>query len=127
MNLAKISRLLIIFVGISGCFSVLFGAWLSHAAQHLVAEQLHRVEVAHQYQILHTIALLAVLVWYRVENTKILLFSALSFAAGIVLFCGSLYIKSFFSINVIGNLAPLGGIMLAFAWLLLIFVGKNKL
>jgi uncharacterized membrane protein YgdD (TMEM256/DUF423 family) len=76
---------------------------------------------------LHTLALLAVVVWYRVEKSKWLLFSALSFAAGIVLFCGSLYIKSFFSINLIGNLAPMGGVLLALGWLLLIFVGKNKL
>ncbi|GAA5130661.1 DUF423 domain-containing protein [Thalassotalea piscium] len=127
MNIAKTSRILVIFVAISGCFSVLFGAWLSHAAQSLVAEQLHRVEIAHQYQMLHTLALLAVIVWYKVDNTKLLLFSALSFATGILLFCGSLYLKSFFSLSTIGNLAPLGGILLALGWLLLIFVGKNKL
>ncbi|MGB1198747.1 MAG: DUF423 domain-containing protein [Thalassotalea sp.] len=127
MNIANISRFLCIFVGISGCFSVLFGAWLSHAAQHLIAAQAHRLEVAHQYQMLHTLALLAVVVWYRQENNKLLLFSALSFVAGIVFFCGSLYVKSFFSISLIGNLAPVGGILLAFAWLLLIFVGKSKL
>lgn len=127
MNIASLSRFLVIFIGISGCFSVLFGAWLSHAAQHLITEQLHRIQVAHQYQMLHTLALLAVVVWYRVEKSKWLLFSALSFAAGIVLFCGSLYIKSFFSIILIGNLAPMGGVLLALGWLLLIFVGKNKL
>ena len=127
MNIANISRFLCIFVGISGCFSVLFGAWLSHADLQLSVGQLHRVEIAHQYQMLHTIALLAVVVWYRAENRKVLLFSALCFAAGIVLFCGSLYIKSFFSINAIVNMAPMGGILLAVAWLLLIWVGKNKL
>lgn len=127
MDIARISRFLVIFIGISGCFSVLFGAWLSHAAQHLAVQQLHRIQVAHQYQMLHTLALLAVVVWYRVEKSKLLLFSALSFAAGIVLFCGNLYIKSFFSITLNGNFAPMGGILLALGWLLLIFVGKNKL
>ena len=127
MKITNINRLLVIFIGISGCFSVLFGAWLSHASQHLLAEQLHRIQVAHQYQMLHTIALLAVAVWYRFETNKLLLFSAVSFVVGIVLFCGSLYIKSFFSITGISNVAPFGGVLLALGWLLLIFVGKNKL
>ncbi|WP_229817095.1 DUF423 domain-containing protein [Thalassotalea profundi] len=127
MKITRIDRFLVVFIGISGCFSVLFGAWLSHAAQGLIAEQMHRVQVAHQYQMLHTLALLAVVVWYRIDNSKLLLFSALSFTAGIMLFSGSLYLKSFFSITGISNLAPFGGILLALAWLLLIFVGKNKL
>ncbi|WP_448567486.1 DUF423 domain-containing protein [Thalassotalea ganghwensis] len=126
MNKRNWSGLLLIFIGVSGCFSVLLGAWLSHAAQSLSTEQLNRVQIAQQYQILHTITLLVIAAWYRYEPSKVLLLSALGFMTGIMCFSGSLYIKSFFAIEQVTVIAPFGGIALAFAWLLLIVKGFNK-
>jgi len=127
MSTSKISKILLIFIAISGCFSVLFGAWLAHADNAMTAVALTRVKVAHQYQFLHTLALFMVVIWYRYEPNKVLLFSAICFLMGILLFSGSLYIKSILTFSFFSSVTPFGGIALASGWLLLIFVGKNKL
>ena len=85
-----------------------------------------------QYQLLHTLALLATLVWAITSSSvkapsKILLGACIGFFVGILCFSGSIYIKTFFSIAIVAKLTPFGGISLALAWLLLSIEGKNNL
>ena len=126
MKTVNLPRLLLIFVGISGCFSVLFGAWLAHSGQNFSDAQQASLATAHQYQLIHTLALLAVLFFYQIQQHKMLLLSALLFALGIVFFSVSIYIKILFLYTLIGKLAPIGGIAFAFAWFNLVFVGIKK-
>jgi len=128
----KFIRFLIIFVGVSGCFSVLFGAWLAHGGQALSVYTQATLKTAVQYQLFHTLALLVVLVWVisglKVKApSKILLVSCFAFFLGIVCFSGSIYITMFFNVAFIGKVTPFGGISLAVAWLLLSIEGKNNL
>ncbi|MDP7593023.1 MAG: DUF423 domain-containing protein [Litorilituus sp.] len=120
-------KLLMIFVGISGCFSVLFGAWLAHGGQTLSVTAQSSLQTAQQYQLIHTLALLASLVWAMNKSaTKLLLVACISFFIGILCFSGTIYIKTFFDFAIIGKVTPLGGLMLAFAWFLLSIEGiKN--
>lgn len=122
MNKLLLAKLLSIFVAISGCFSVLFGAWLAHKGQDLSLVTQHRLATALQYQFIHSLALLAVLVWFNQTQCKRLLASASGFALGICLFCGSLYIKSLVATELATPLAPVGGISFALAWLMLLAV-----
>lgn len=132
-NLRKTTiKYLMIFVGVSGCFSVLFGAWLAHAGQTLPVNAQITLKTALQYQLFHTLALLAVLVWTMTRlseytSTKILLAACIAFVVGIVCFSVSIYIKTFFSVAFIGKLTPFGGISLAVAWLLLSIEGTKNL
>ena len=119
-------RIFIIFVGISGCFSVLFGAWLAHAGANLTPAILSRIDTAHHYQVIHTIALLIITLWRRQSNAKALLISSCLFVVGILFFSGSLYLKTLLAMPAIGGLAPIGGVSLALGWLCLVFVGKNS-
>ncbi|MFD2168376.1 DUF423 domain-containing protein [Thalassotalea euphylliae] len=121
-----VQRIFACFVGISGAFCVLFGAWLAHAGEHLQADILVRLETAHLYQVIHTLALLAITVWCRTQPSKVLVFAQSLMLIGIAFFSVSLYLKTLFAMPVIGKLAPLGGISLALAWLSLIFVGNKK-
>ncbi len=124
----KIIKFLIIFVGISGCFSVLFGAWLAHAGQTLTSSQYLSLQTAQQYQLLHTLALLTSLVWSLKKATNnICLVACIGFFIGILCFSGTIYIKTFFSFAIIGKLTPLGGMSLALAWLLLAIEGIKNL
>ena len=131
-NKSTIIKSLMIFVGVSGCFSVLFGAWLSHAGQALPINVQSTLKTALQYQLFHTLALLATLIWaitslsFRAPS-KILLAACIGFFVGILCFSGSIYIKTFFSFSIVGKLTPFGGISLAVAWLLLSIEGKNNL
>ncbi len=128
---SRIIQFLMIFVGVSGCFSVLFGAWLAHGGQALPINVQSSLNTALRYQLFHTLALLATLVWVinspvKVPS-KILLCAAIGFFVGILCFSGTIYIKTFFSFPLIGKLTPFGGISLAIAWLLLSVEGKNNL
>ncbi|KGJ96135.1 DUF423 domain-containing protein [Colwellia psychrerythraea] len=115
------------FVGISGCFSVLFGAWLAHGGQTLPVNVQSSLATALQYQFFHTLALLVTLVWLKVaEPSKVLLSACIAFVTGILLFCGVIYIKSFFELAAIGKITPFGGIAFALAWLLLAIESKNN-
>jgi len=126
-SMAILLKCLMIIVGISGCFSVLFGAWLAHGGQTLPSNVQSSLATALQYQFIHTLALLATLVWLQTTKpSKVLLVASISFAVGILCFCGTIYIKSFFELAVIGKLTPFGGISFALAWLLLALEGKNN-
>ena len=121
-------RCMMIFVGISGCFSVLFGAWLAHGGQSLASNVQSSLATALQYQLFHTIALFVCLVWAKVEPpSKILITASLCFILGVLCFSGAIYIKSIFEIHAIGKLAPIGGISFALAWLLLALEGKKNI
>lgn len=129
---SKIIQFLMIFVGVSGCFSVLFGAWLAHGGQALPIDVQSRLNTALQYQLFHTLALLATLVWAITSSTvkvpsRVLLGAGIGFFVGILCFSGTIYIKTFFSFTLVGKLTPFGGISLAIAWLLLSVEGKNNL
>ncbi|HCH70243.1 MAG TPA: DUF423 domain-containing protein [Colwellia sp.] len=129
---SRIIKFLMIFIGVSGCFSVLFGAWLAHGGQALPIDVQSRLNTALQYQLFHTLALFATLVWAITSSSvkvpsKILLSAAIGFFVGILCFSGTIYIKTFFSFALVGKLTPFGGISLAIAWLLLSIEGKNNL
>lgn len=125
MKKTNIVILLIIFVGISGCFSVLFGAWLSHGGQHLPVALQDRLSTALLYQFIHTLALMMAIIMYRLNNSVLLVVAAIFFTLGIILFSGSLYIKTFFDVMMITKLAPSGGLSFALAWLILGFAGTK--
>lgn len=119
-------KLFVVFTALSGCFSVLFGAWLSHASQYLIEADITRLNTAHHYQIIHTLALLVIVVRSSVQESKGLTVTALLFIFGILCFSGSLYLKTYTGIAAFGKIAPLGGILLALGWLSLVFLGKKK-
>jgi uncharacterized membrane protein YgdD (TMEM256/DUF423 family) len=130
LNLNRMTVLrkwMMIIVGISGCFSVLFGAWLAHGGQTLPVNVQASLATALQYQFIHTLALLATLVWLKnTKPSKTLLGASIAFVIGLLCFCGTIYIKSFFELAIIGKLTPFGGISFALAWLLLALEGKNN-
>ena len=119
-------KVFIVFTALSGCFSVLFGAWLAHAGQLIIEVDKVRLITAHHYQVIHTLALLVVIVGYRIKPSRSLFISASFFILGIFLFSGSLYLKTYTGILSLGTFAPFGGIALAFGWLSLAFLGKEK-
>lgn len=127
MNKQRLLKIIWVFIALSGGFSVLFGAWLAHAGQELIENDRARLITAHHYQVIHTLALLAVSVAYRLKPVTVLLVPSLLFIVGIIAFSGSLYLKTFLGVSSFGGLAPFGGVTLAIGWLSLAFVGKEKL
>ena len=122
----KLNHFLMIFVGISGCFSVLFGAWLAHGGKAFPLVAQSSLATALQYQFIHTLALFSTLVWsFNRPTSKTLQLSCFAFVFGILCFSGGIYLKTIYNIAIIGKLTPFGGISLALAWLLLALEGKK--
>ncbi|MEO6748711.1 MAG: DUF423 domain-containing protein [Casimicrobiaceae bacterium] len=125
-----------IVVGCVAMFvAVAAGAFGAHALQHTLAPQALAVwHTAVQYQAWHALALIAsgilmaqpapgngTLVAQHVpgRGTRGLRITAWLFAAGIVLFSGSLYALALTGERWLGAVTPLGGVAFLAGWLLL--------
>lgn len=121
----------LITVGFLGATSVILGAFGSHLLRsHLSAGSMQIFETGLQYQMYHTLALLAMVFMNRYVSRSFLNFIFYFFTIGIVLFSGSLYILSMqelfgFKVGFLGPVTPVGGMLLILGWVTLIVAGSN--
>ena len=115
------SRTFIIIAAILGFLGVALGAFGAHGLE-ATFEANGRVDTFHtatQYQMYHTLALLAI-AWLESKSpNRLLRWAGYLFIAGVVLFSGSLYILSIFDVRIMGAVAPLGGLSFLGGWALL--------
>jgi len=110
-------KFLFIFTGLSGLISVAMGAVAAHALQATFPpERIATITKASEYQILHTLVLLAIAL-SSVQFTRSLKFAAVFFCAGIILFSGSLYAYVFTEIHALVYITPFGGLSFMAGWL----------
>lgn len=119
-------------IAISGLSGVGLGAFGAHAlkASLTASGMLQSWQTAVHYQLLHTVALLAILVWLKFvaqEGSKSLLNAVgASWMTGIVLFSGSLYGIALGGPRWLGPVTPLGGLGFLAGWLLLFVEGLRR-
>lgn len=73
-------------------------------------------KTAAEYQLTHSLALLAVGLLARDGSTRSLAIAGWSFLGGIALFSGSLYVLAVTGIRVLGAITPLGGALFLIGW-----------
>lgn len=120
------SRFYLLATAINGFLVVMLGAFGAHALKaHLLPERLATWETSVQYQMFHTIALVAV-AWLAQTDSgqSSLRWSGRLFVAGLVIFNGSLYLLALTGVSLLGAITPIGGVAWLLAWLLL---GKTAL
>lgn len=102
------------------------GAFGAHALRPLLEEnaRIETFELAVRYQFYHAFALLFTGVLMIHFPSRHLNRAGICFAAGIVIFSGSLYVLSLSGIRVLGAITPIGGVLFIAGWLLL-FLGIN--
>lgn len=74
-----------------------------------------------EYQMYHSLALIAVGIMAERRNSSVVNFAALAFVIGIVLFSGSLYILTLTGVTRWGMVTPLGGVAFLIGWVALAF------
>lgn len=112
----------IVFAGVGGAVMVGMGAYASHAAGGEISREWLRTGA--QYGLWHAIALLGVAALAaRGAPSRWLSFSAVAFAAGIVLFSGTLFIRALTDFYWVSKATPLGGMSFIAGWLLLAVYG----
>lgn len=113
-------KLLLIAAAIAGLISVALGAAGDHLSE--IIQNTHAFETGLRYNQLYSILLTALLLYASNHNRPLsmpLKICCLTFAAGMLIFCGSLYALSFTGIAFLGYLTPVGGILLMSGWLTL--------
>lgn len=111
---------LFLFAAMSGFFSVALGAFAAHGLKNIATAQLiHFFNLGIQYQFYHTFAIIVVVFAMPWIRSKLLVFSAYFFIAGILLFSGSLYVYALIGIKWLGMITPIGGVCFLIGWLLL--------
>jgi uncharacterized membrane protein YgdD (TMEM256/DUF423 family) len=108
---------------LSGSFFAFLGVALGALGAHALKERLgenHTVwETAVQFQCMHALALLFLGLAGASMPAKSVKWIGALFAAGIVLFSGSLYVLALTEIKKLGAITPLGGASFLVAWVIL--------
>ncbi|NNM94705.1 MAG: DUF423 domain-containing protein [Bacteroidia bacterium] len=127
----------LVFAGISGCIAVMLGALGAHALTNKVEagmlnpKSLHAYETAVHYQMIHTLAIIALLAIkdkYPAYNKTV----TTLFMIGIILFSGSIYALvagdlTGVNLKIFGPVTPVGGLCFIAGWFILILTAiKNK-
>jgi uncharacterized membrane protein YgdD (TMEM256/DUF423 family) len=100
--------------------AVAAGAFGAHALRAwLPADRMGAFETAARYQGLHALALFGCAWALQTWPGRLALAAGACFAAGIVLFCGSLYVLALSGEARFGVVTPLGGMSLLAGWALL--------
>jgi len=100
---------------------VLAGAFGAHALRgQLAPERLAVFDTAVRYQLWHALALLVVGLALERAPRPALRAAGWLFAAGIVMFSGSLYGLALTGVRVLGAITPLGGASFLAGWLALV-------
>ncbi|WP_026899309.1 DUF423 domain-containing protein [Daejeonella oryzae] len=118
---------------IFGMLAVVFGAFAAHGLKAKIsASELNTWNTAVEYQFYHVFALLSLSLISKTPN-KFINWAYWSFTAGIIFFCGSLYLLAtkellqIDQISILGPVTPVGGVFFIMGWVsLLISTFKNK-
>ena len=110
---------------LNGGIAVATGAYASHGLSDQRSVDLFRI--AGQYQMWHALALAGVALIGRfgvpAGATRTLALGAWAFLAGIVLFCGALYLLAIRGPSPLGAVAPVGGLSFMLGWGALALLG----
>lgn len=105
----------------SGGIAVAAGAFGAHGLRgRLDAEALAVFETAVRYQAFHALALLVVALALRADPRRTWRVAACLFAAGTVLFSGSLYALALSGVKAFGAVTPFGGAAFLAGWAALV-------
>lgn len=116
------SRRTLLIAGLLLALATLAGALGAHALRaRLAPERLVLWEVAVRYHFLQALGLMGVGLTLRTLDSGALRAAAALIAAGIVLFCGSLYALSCGAPRALGALTPAGGLAWVGGWLFFAF------
>ena len=114
------SNIIIGLGAVSAFIAVAAGAFGAHGLKQVLdADMMAVYRTAVDYQMFHSVGLLAIGVLDKVSPRHCHRIAAWTMLAGILVFSGSLYILSIGGIRWLGMITPVGGLALLAAWLVL--------
>lgn len=116
-----VRRFLAAFAALNGAAAVLIGAFAAHGAGPQVKTLL---TTGGHYQMVHAVLALVCAVWPA--RDRLVAVAGWMAAAGGLVFCLALSAVALLSLKVMGAIAPIGGLMMISAWLLLLIVALRS-
>lgn len=114
-------------MGLAGMSTVALGAFASHGLRGTLSPDMLRVfETGVRYQMWHVLAAVGVLAWHSVQPLRGQMLTLSLWAAGMLLFSGSLYALATTSCTALGIITPIGGLLLLGGWLSLAITGWRQ-
>lgn len=113
-------RSFLVLAAFFGFTGVALGAFAAHGLKsRLTPEYLTIFHTGVTYQLVHTLALLGVALLATQIPGRLITWAGASFAIGIVLFSGSLYLLTMTGVSKLGIVTPFGGLAFLVGWLCL--------
>lgn len=116
-----VNRNLAVFAALNGALAVAIGAFAAHGAGPVVKSLL--TTGAH-YQLVHAVLALLCAVWPG--RDRLVVIAGWLAAAGGLVFALALSLIALLSLPAMGAVAPIGGVLMIAAWLLLIIVALRS-
>jgi len=118
--MSRASKIQLISAAVLLLAGVQLGALGAHALDdRLTPRQINNWQLAVQYQLVHALGIMLIIVLReKLINSALLVWAGWSMLAGIILFSGSIYLGSLGTVGFAGQTAPLGGLAFMLAWLL---------
>jgi len=117
----QIHRNLAAFAALNGALAVLIGAFAAHGAGPQVKSLL---TTGSHYQMVHAVVALVCAIWPGRERLVVLA-GWLASVGGLV-FCLALSAIALLSLTAMGAIAPIGGVLMIAAWLLLLIAALRS-
>lgn len=112
------------FGAINGALAVAAGAFAAHGLKGQIAPDMLAVfQTGAQYHLIHALALCLAASTGETRPAKL---SSGLFAAGIVLFAGSLYLLALTGVRSLGFVTPFGGVAFIAGWIALAWTGLQR-
>lgn len=112
-------KAILVIGAINGFLAVALGAFGAHGLEGKVSEKaLETWEKAVQYQMFHTIGMLAIGIMLIKFQSNALIWAGSAFFIGILLFSGSLYLYSTTGVKSLAMITPFGGVVFLIGWVL---------
>jgi len=117
--------MLLILAGLAGFTAVAMGAFGAHALRDTLTPEAAAVyQTGTLYHLIHAVALLGAALLAREEAAaRLALWAGYAFAAGIVIFSGSLYLLAVSGVKWLGAITPIGGLAFLAGWTLIALAG----
>lgn len=113
--------------GVFGFLAVALGAFGAHGLKEILSPKYLTIyHTAVEYQFYHVMALGLTLVFYHLQPSKGLKWSALFFSLGILIFSGSLYTLALTQKSWLGAITPIGGLFFLLGWIFVIAVAFKQ-
>ncbi len=110
-------KALFIFSSLTAALGVILGAFAAHGLKGRLSESLlSAFQTGVQYQLYHSLAIIALVVMHRVWPNYWLFWGACAMALGIIFFSGSLYALALTEVKWFGPITPLGGLCFIAGW-----------